>query len=424
MLTVDLPGTGLQWLNLVRGEFVIAANENINQQFAWIAQADPDPILYLQDNDSNIPFVVRDGRVGLGSQTGEALEAMVHVISDGPTGLRVDEGSAKLQVSPSGVGLVSTTGSPLPLLVNNTEVARLTTSGIRTTGTVTATDGTRTTVLGSDFIGTTSAHNFRILSNNSERIRVGSSGLVGIGAPPPNIPLANLDVRSSNAGQVVQIIQGATAQTADLTNWRDSFGTVLASVTAAGGLTGRSLVVSSAAPNVAAAEFFGTTGQTAHLTRWRQVDGTTVAAVTPEGQIGVGTAPVSNSTLHVRMPGNRQGFVITNGDSVGNQTWFGFTTGPGPLGTNNDEFVQFLKDPNGWVWNSTKSGTGTVRAVRWLVDWVERFRMNTTGISFFGATPAAQQTGGSATASNTYGATEQTMLQKAYDALRTFGFLT
>jgi hypothetical protein len=424
MLTVNLPGTALQWLNLVRGEFVIAANEDTNQQFAWIAQADPNPMLYLQDNDSNIPFVVRAGRVGLGTQTGEALEAMVHVISDGPTGLRVDEGVAKLQLSAGGVGLVSTTGSPLPLLVNNVEVARLTTSGIRTTGTVTTTDGTRTTVLGSESIGTTSAHNFRILSNNSERIRVGSSGLVGIGAPPPNIPLANLDVRSSDAGQVVQIIQGATGQTANLTNWRDSFGNVLASVTAAGGLTGTSLSVSSAAPNVAPAEFFGATGQTAPLTRWRQVNGTTVAAVTPDGQVGVGTVPVSNSTLHIRMPGNRQGFIVTNGDSVGNQTWFGFTTGSGPLGTGNDEYVNFYKDPNGWIWNSDKSGTGTVRAVRWLIAGSERLRMNTTGVGFFGATPAAQQTGGAATASNTYGTNEQEMLQKAYDALRTFGFLT
>lgn len=42
---------------------------------------------------------------------------------------------------------------------------------------------------------------------------------------------------------------------------------------------------------------------------------------------------------------------------------------------------------------------------------------------FFGTTPAAQQTGGAQTATGTYGATEQDMLQKAYDALRTFGFL-
>lgn len=42
----------------------------------------------------------------------------------------------------------------------------------------------------------------------------------------------------------------------------------------------------------------------------------------------------------------------------------------------------------------------------------------------FGVTPAAQATGGAATATIAYTATEQGMLQKAYDALRTFGFLS
>lgn len=45
-------------------------------------------------------------------------------------------------------------------------------------------------------------------------------------------------------------------------------------------------------------------------------------------------------------------------------------------------------------------------------------------IGVLGAAAAARQTGGAATASGTYGATEQGMIQKAYDALRTFGFLT
>jgi hypothetical protein len=50
--------------------------------------------------------------------------------------------------------------------------------------------------------------------------------------------------------------------------------------------------------------------------------------------------------------------------------------------------------------------------------------VSTQKIGFLGATPAAQQTGGSATASGSYTSTEQGMLQKAYNALRTFGFLS
>jgi hypothetical protein len=49
---------------------------------------------------------------------------------------------------------------------------------------------------------------------------------------------------------------------------------------------------------------------------------------------------------------------------------------------------------------------------------------STQKVGFLGATPAAQQTGGSATAGGSYTATEQSMLQKAYNALRTFGFLS
>jgi hypothetical protein len=45
-------------------------------------------------------------------------------------------------------------------------------------------------------------------------------------------------------------------------------------------------------------------------------------------------------------------------------------------------------------------------------------------VGFFGVTPVVQQTGGASTAGGTYGATEQTMLQAAYDALRAYGLLT
>jgi len=45
-------------------------------------------------------------------------------------------------------------------------------------------------------------------------------------------------------------------------------------------------------------------------------------------------------------------------------------------------------------------------------------------IGFLGAPAAVQQTGGSATAGGTYTATEQAMLQAAYDCLRTFGYLS
>jgi hypothetical protein len=58
----------------------------------------------------------------------------------------------------------------------------------------------------------------------------------------------------------------------------------------------------------------------------------------------------------------------------------------------------------------------------------EALRLESSGtaamIGVLGAVAAVRQTGGAATAGAAYTATEQTMLQKVYDALRTFGFLT
>jgi hypothetical protein len=49
---------------------------------------------------------------------------------------------------------------------------------------------------------------------------------------------------------------------------------------------------------------------------------------------------------------------------------------------------------------------------------------STQKLGFLGATPAVQATGGVLTAGASYTATEQGMLQKAYNALRTFGLLS
>jgi hypothetical protein len=58
----------------------------------------------------------------------------------------------------------------------------------------------------------------------------------------------------------------------------------------------------------------------------------------------------------------------------------------------------------------------------------EGLRVGTTGsaatIGFLGTTPAIQQAGGAATAGTIYTTNEQTMLQVAYNALRTFGLLS
>lgn len=65
--------------------------------------------------------------------------------------------------------------------------------------------------------------------------------------------------------------------------------------------------------------------------------------------------------------------------------------------------------------------------IEWTIGSTNGLQIGTAStqkLGFLGATPAAQQTGGSDTAGATYGTNEQGMLQKAYNALRTFGLLS
>lgn len=64
------------------------------------------------------------------------------------------------------------------------------------------------------------------------RLRLNSSGLVGINA----VPTSQLQVNNSTAANVGLIVKGAASQTANLQEWQDSAGTVLAKVTATGKL--------------------------------------------------------------------------------------------------------------------------------------------------------------------------------------------
>lgn len=73
-----------------------------------------------------------------------------------------------------------------------------------------------------------------------------------------------------------------------------------------------------------------------------------------------------------------------------------------------------------------QSATGASASVTIMsgVAGATRIKADNTGIGFLAAAPAAQQTGGAATAGAVYTAAEQSMLQKAYDCLRTFGLLS
>jgi hypothetical protein len=148
-------------------------------------------------------------------------------------------------------------------------------------------------------------------------------------------------------------------------------------------------------------------GQTAPLFRVVQDDGTTVVCqVDKNGYAGFGAGTYS-APLHLFCPASGLGLrVERNGrrfdiQNDGTNMWLGTTSAHG--------WTLMIGGQNVITFNNTAQSIAFLTGKK---------------IGFFGATPVDQQPGGAATASNTYGTTEQEMLQKVYDALRNLGLMS
>jgi hypothetical protein len=120
-----------------------------------------------------------------------------------------------------------------------------------------------------------------------------------------------------------------------------------------------------------------------------------------DGGVGINIDPLAPLHVLCRATSNEGIRVESNNGSV-EMDWFSDGS-IGYIGTTTNHDFQLLANGTTIVWCSDPS---------------------TGAIGFLGALPAVRQTGGAATAGVTYTATEQDMLQKAYDCLRTFGLLT
>lgn len=98
------------------------------------------------------------------------------------------------------------------------------------------------------------------------------------------------------------------------------------------------------------------------------------------------------------------------------------------LGLISDANINIAPQTGGHILLDATAGSGNVDitasgAVSLKNGGTTSLQINVTGIGFLGVTPAGPQTGGAATATAIYTATEQAMLNKAYACLRTFGLL-
>jgi len=156
----------------------------------------------------------------------------------------------------------------------------------------------------------------------------------------------------------------------------------------------------------AGATFFNTASGTALSFRIANVD----KFVVNDGYIGFNATANSAVALWLSpAASNKFGMIISGLASQSNPLFEWRNSSNATLGKIDENGHFNLSDGINQVFGTatgTKIGTGS-----------------TQKIGFFGVTPAVQQTGAAATAGGTYGSTEQNMLQKAYDALRTFGFL-
>jgi hypothetical protein len=178
-----------------------------------------------------------------------------------------------------------------------------------------------------------------------------------------------------------------------------------------------------------------TTGATPVLNLYNGSD-SLIATFLSTGFLGVGlTTPLTAihaTTTNTASGAVTDGFTVERTSSGGGVAGYGTnikfllkssTTAQRPAGTiaalwNSETDASYKAD---MVWYCHSQVASVIQNVE-----IMRGRANGTAPMFavLGTAPAIQQTGGAATATVAYTATEQAMLQKAYDALRAFGFLS
>ena len=281
------------------------------------------------------------------------------------------------------------------------------------------------------------------------------------------IPKGNGSViaQSTSTSATTLTVKAIASQTSDLQQWRDSSGSVLARITASGtfgtgygegGLKPKSIISGVYAGNSAMAvnNYFGHTVGYIHgdnSGNFHLLDANADRVVT------LSTSYCQIQRLATAVAGNTYSPSLTLDATSGDEVGFYLPSGLGgnalSIVTDRTDRMVFGATGNVLVGGFTASTVGlTLKAAPSQTANIQEWQNNsntillaisasgnlvsntTNGIKigtttsqklgFFNATPVVQQTGGAATAGVAYTATEQAMLQKVYDTLRTLGFLS
>ena len=120
----------------------------------------------------------------------------------------------------------------------------------------------------------------------------GSNRVYSAGNPPPGGAgaVSPLTLTASTATEKPLILKGAASQSANLQEWQDSAGTVLASISSAGSLTsaGANVFGNGTGNYVQLVVRASLSNQTANIAEFRNSSGTTLSSIGPAGRLNIG----------------------------------------------------------------------------------------------------------------------------------------
>lgn len=198
-----------------------------------------DPTAQLQVNANSANLI---GQIikGAASQTADLLQiqdsagaSLVNVTAGGNVGIGTSSPAAKLEVNGDSAGIIArfgvngTASGANRIFINSYDSNALVSLGRG--GTSKWGIGNRSN-MNDSFVISTSGD-----AMAGVKFSVDPNGLVGINLDSAS-PGAQLQINTNSAATTGQIIKGAASQTANLQQWQDSAGTVLASITASGWL--------------------------------------------------------------------------------------------------------------------------------------------------------------------------------------------